>query len=81
MRNICDGIQADRRWPLAPFPAGTGNVSSNGNIADSTVAAQIAVMNAAYAPAGVQFVLGSTDRTTNATWYNIIQVMRRVLQL
>ena len=54
--------------------AGTGNASSSGNIADSTVAAQIAVMNAAYAPAGVQFVLSSTDRTTNASWYNIIQV-------
>ena len=54
--------------------AGTSNATSNGNIPDSTVAAQIAVMNSAYAPAGVQFNLASTDRTTNASWYNVIQV-------
>ena len=63
-----------RLLDAARVAAGTSNATSNGNIPDSTVAAQIAVMNAAYAPAGVQFNLASTDRTTNASWYNIVQV-------
>ena len=33
------------------------------------IAAQISVLNAAYASTGWQFQLVSTDRTTNATWY------------
>jgi len=81
MRSTWNVTQADWPWPLAPEPAGTSNATTDGNIADSTVAAQLAVMNAAYGPAGVQFVLSSTDRTTNATWYNIIQVTLSVLQL
>lgn len=71
-----------KRWCLCTTTtdvgAGTSNATSNGNIPDSTVAAQIAVMNAAYGPAGVQFDLASTDRTTNASWYNIIQVRRHL---
>ena len=51
-----------------------GNSSDDGYVSDGTVAAQIAVMNAAYAPAGVQFNLVSTDRTVNASWFSIIQV-------
>jgi hypothetical protein len=50
-----------------------GNASDNGYVSDATIAAQIAVMNAAYAPAGVQFALLSTDRTVNGSWFNVIQ--------
>lgn len=48
----------------------SGTSASNGNISDSMIANQIAVLNAAYAPTGFQFKLISTDRTTNSTWYN-----------
>lgn len=46
-----------------------GTSLANGNIPDSQIAAQISVLNAAYASTGWQFQLVSTDRTTNATWY------------
>jgi hypothetical protein len=48
---------------------GTG--IANGDVPDSQIAAQISVLNAAYAPTGWQFQLASTDRTTNATWYTV----------
>ncbi len=41
----------------------------DGNISDQTIADQIAVLNAAYAPGGWTFNLVSTDRTTNLAWY------------
>ncbi|MFT3712469.1 MAG: zinc metalloprotease [Archangium sp.] len=46
-----------------------GTSTSQGNVSDAQIAQQIAVLNAAYASAGWQFTLTSTDRTTNATWY------------
>jgi hypothetical protein len=46
---------------------GTG--TQNGNVPDSQIAAQIAVLNAAYAGSGFSFNLVSVDRTTNAAWY------------
>jgi len=46
---------------------GTG--IANGDVPDSQIASQIAVLNAAYASTGWQFQLAATDRTTNATWY------------
>ena len=46
-----------------------GTSLANGNIPDSQIAAQISMLNAAYASTGWQFQLVSTDRTTNATWY------------
>lgn len=42
-----------------------------GNVTDSKISAQIAVLNAAYASAGLSFSLVSTDRTNNATWYTM----------
>jgi hypothetical protein len=48
---------------------GTG--IANGDIPDSQIADQIAVLNAAYAPWGWSFNLVATDRTTNATWYTM----------
>lgn len=46
-----------------------GTSLSNGNIPDSQINSQIAVLNAAYGPSGILFNLVATDRTTNATWY------------
>ena len=46
---------------------GTG--LANGDVPDSMIAAQINVLNDAYAPWGYSFNLVATDRTTNASWY------------
>ncbi len=46
---------------------GTG--ISNGDIPDSMIADQLAVLNAAYANTPFRFTLVATDRTTNSTWY------------
>jgi len=46
---------------------GTG--ISNGDVPQSQIDAQVAVLNAAYSSTGVRFQLISVDRTTNATWY------------
>ncbi len=46
-----------------------GSATSNGNIPDSWITAQMNVLNAAYAATGWQFALAGTNRTTNATWY------------
>ncbi len=47
---------------------GTG--VSNGDITTQMINDQMTVMNNAYAAWGYSFNLVSTDRTTNATWYN-----------
>jgi hypothetical protein len=44
---------------------------SAGNVPDSQISAQLSVLNAAYASAGLSFSLVSTDRTNNATWYTM----------
>jgi hypothetical protein len=46
-----------------------GTKTSNGNIPDNQINAQIGTLNSAYATTGWQFVLVSTDRTTNSSWY------------
>jgi len=43
---------------------------SGGNVPDSQIAAQINVMNTAYAGSGLTFVLAGTDHTTNSNWFN-----------
>jgi hypothetical protein len=48
-----------------------GTALANGNVPDSMISNQIAVLNAAYAPTGWSFNLVATDRTTNATWYTM----------
>ncbi|KAF9569388.1 metalloprotease [Agrocybe pediades] len=45
---------------------------AGGNIPDSQIAQQIAVMNKAYANAGITWVLAGTDHTTNANWFNSV---------
>ena len=43
---------------------------TNGNVRDSEIAAQMRVLNDAFAPWGWSFNLVSTDRTVNAEWFN-----------
>jgi hypothetical protein len=47
----------------------SGNSVSQGNIPESMLDAQIAVLNSAYAGTGFSFFKAGTDRTTNKTWY------------
>ena len=44
---------------------------SDGNVPQSQVEAQVAVLNSAYRSTGWSFRLVSTDRTTNAAWFNM----------
>ena len=46
---------------------GTG--IANGDVPQSQIDSQIAVLNAAYASTPFKFTLASVDRTTNSTWY------------
>ncbi|KAL0949862.1 hypothetical protein HGRIS_009895 [Hohenbuehelia grisea] len=48
----------------------SGSAVSQGNIPDSQIAAQISVMNTAYASAGLTWRLAGTDRTVNSAWFN-----------
>jgi hypothetical protein len=56
-----------------------------GNVPDSALDAQIAVLNSAYAGSGFQFVKQGYSRTKNTTWYNacdkstVEQQIRRTL--
>lgn len=43
---------------------------AGGNIPDSQITDQISVMNKAYANSAITWVHASTDRTTNAAWFN-----------
>ncbi|MBE7447965.1 MAG: zinc metalloprotease [Kofleriaceae bacterium] len=47
----------------------SGSGISNGDIPDTMIAAQMNVLNAAFASTGWQFNLVATTRTTNATWF------------
>jgi len=46
-----------------------GSGIANGDVPNSQITDQIAVLNAAYGAWGWSFNLVATDRTTNATWY------------
>jgi hypothetical protein len=48
---------------------GTG--IANGDVPQTQIDSQIAVLNTAYAPWGWAFKLVAVDRTTNATWYTM----------
>lgn len=48
-----------------------GSGTANGDIPDTQINAQLQVLNAAYASAGVTFVLAGVDRTTNASWWTV----------
>ena len=49
-----------------------GTSLSQGNVPDSQIASQIAVLNSSFASTGWSFNLVSTDRTTNSTWYTAL---------
>jgi hypothetical protein len=66
-------VGGSREAGAAPIPV-YWHVINNGNgtagdIPDSQINAQIAVLNGAFASAGYSFALVSTDRTTNEAWY------------
>ena len=42
---------------------------AGGNVADSQIAEQIAVLNADYAKTGLSFKLTNTTRTVNKSWF------------
>ena len=48
-----------------------GSSPANGNIPDSQIQAQIAVLNAAFNKVGIGFTVMATTRTTNASWYTM----------
>ncbi len=48
---------------------GTG--TANGDVPQSQIDSQMAVLNAAYASTPFKFTLAGVDRTTNATWYTM----------
>jgi hypothetical protein len=50
-----------------------GSTIADGNIPDTWVSNQVQVLNAANNAWGFTFRLVATDRTTNATWYNLSQ--------
>lgn len=53
-----------------------GNTVSQGNIPESQIAAQMTVLNNAFAPWGWSFQLVETTRTTNKTWFGLRQGSR-----
>ncbi|QRN98664.1 zinc metalloprotease [Archangium violaceum] len=55
--------------PVYAHVINKGTGISNGDIPDTMIADQLAVLNAAYANTPFRFTLVSTDRTTNSTWY------------
>ncbi len=46
---------------------------ANGYYPDSTIAAQIGVLNSVYNGVGFEFVLAGVDRTLNADWFQNLQ--------
>jgi hypothetical protein len=50
-----------------------GSGTANGDITGAMISSQISVLNKAYASTGWQFTLVGTDRTTNATWYDLTE--------
>lgn len=63
------GTNATTVVPVYWHVINNGTSLANGNIPDSQIAAQMDVLNAAYAPYGFSFVLTATTRTTNSAWY------------
>jgi hypothetical protein len=75
--------RADAGFPVAFRQAGSvtiqvyfhvinnGSGIANGNIPDSQITAQIAILNAAYAATPFRFNLVAVTRTTNSAWYTM----------
>ncbi|NUT06823.1 MAG: zinc metalloprotease, partial [Hamadaea sp.] len=66
-------LQAVITIPVVFHVISEDGTQANGNIPDSWITNQIAVLNAAYAAnTSFQFSLQSIDRRTNASWYPIV---------
>jgi hypothetical protein len=65
---LISGLVADKVVPVY-FHVITTNTGA-GNVPDSQLTDQIAVLNAAYAGSGFQFSYAGAARTANTTWYN-----------
>ena len=63
--------ETDVEIPVHVHVINKGTGTSNGDMPDSMIVQQIAVLNDAYATTRFSFVLASIDRTTNATWYTM----------
>ncbi|XXX74959.1 zinc metalloprotease [Sorangium sp. So ce134] len=59
------------RIPVHVHVINKGAGISNGDVPQSMIDAQIAVLNDAYATTRFQFDLASVDRTTNSSWYTM----------
>lgn len=73
LRNKLDG--SAQAAAAVSIPTVFHVISENGtlgNIPESWIDAQIAVLNAAYAPSGFSFSKLPTERVTNAAWYPIV---------
>ena len=57
--------------PVVFHVINNGSSPAQGNVPDSQIAAQIQVLNAAYANTPFKFTLSSVTRTTNAAWYGM----------
>jgi hypothetical protein len=70
--------------PVAFHVINKGAGITNGDVPQSQINEQIAVLNQAYAGTGFSFVLQSVDRTTNVTWFNNVysaSTERKIKQL
>ncbi len=70
-RSVAGRLPGSVQVPIAMHVINKGAGIANGDVPDAQIAAQIAVLNAAYASTGSPFffTLASTSRTTNAAWY------------
>ncbi|WP_437607088.1 zinc metalloprotease [Sorangium sp. So ce834] len=70
---VAAGFTADAQVeiPVHFHVINKGTGIRNGDVPQSMIDAQIAVLNDAYATTRFSFVLASVDRTTNATWYTM----------
>jgi hypothetical protein len=69
LQAVSCGSQPSIVIPVRFHVVRSGTAISQGNIPDTWIADQIAVLNAAYQGTGFSFYLASTDRTTNKQWY------------
>ena len=59
------------RVPVVVHVINEGETAAAGNVPQSSIDAQIRVMNDAYAACGVSFTLAEVTRTTDARWYTM----------
>lgn len=60
--------------PVAFHVLTAGDGVEEGNVPDERIEAQIDVLNAAFAPVGVRFVLAAVQRVRNPAWYDGLRI-------